>query len=110
MTTVPLAAAVIRALDDSEAELREMPFFVRPLVRRGLASRTGRSFDDWRRALTAPAPDLLDGLARLADHFRTAPERARRGPAGRSTEAMQVIQARADAREGAVRALIASLR
>jgi hypothetical protein len=111
-----LAAAVVRALDDSEAELKDMPFFVRPMVRRGLAQRTGRSFDQWRSALlalttkaAAPAPELAGELAQLADHFRTAPERAKRGPAGSSDEAMRVIAARAAAREAAVRALIDAL-
>jgi len=109
-SVVELAAAVQRALDDSEAELKDMPFFVRPMVRRGLASRTGRSFDEWRAALRSPSAALVGDLEQLADHFRTAPERAKRGPAGRSDEAMAIISARAASREAAVRALIAALR
>jgi hypothetical protein len=105
-----LAAAVRRAIDDAEAELEDMPFFVRPLVRRGFASRTGRSYDEWRAALAAPAPALVDDLAKLADNFATAPERARKGPAGSSADAMKLIAERCAARERAVHALIAALR
>ena len=36
-----LVAAVVRVLDDTEREYAQMPFFVRPMVRRGLEKRTG---------------------------------------------------------------------
>jgi hypothetical protein len=107
-----LIAEVRRALDDAERELADMPFFVRPLIRRGFASRTGRSYDDWRKALdrvTAlgrAARDLVPDLEKLAENFRTAPVRAARGPAGSSPEAMREIEARSAARQGAVRALL----
>lgn len=112
---VALIAAVRAAIDEAERELAEMPFFVRPLVRRGFASRTGRSYDDWRKALdrvTAlgrAARDVAADLDRLADNFRTAPQRATRGPAGSSPDAMRMIEARSHAREQAVRALHAWL-
>ncbi|HTJ46892.1 MAG TPA: hypothetical protein VL463_32535 [Kofleriaceae bacterium] len=106
-----LIAEVEQAIDDAERELAEMPFFVRPLVRRGFASRTGRSYDDWRKALEritalGRAERALAGdLDKLAENFRTAPERAARGPAGSSPTAMRVIEERAAARARAVVAL-----
>ena len=105
-----LVVAVKLAVDDAERELREMPFFVRPMVRHGFASRTGRSYDEWRAALAAPTAALVGDLALLADNFASAPERARRGPAGRSAQAMALIEQRSAARADAVRALIAALR
>jgi hypothetical protein len=111
MSSVAAAVVGVRvAIDDAERELEDMPFFVRPMVKRGLASRTGRSFDEWRAALAAPTAALVPDLEKLADNFATAPERARKGPAGQSAQAMQLIEQRAAARADAVRALIAALR
>ncbi len=113
MTTDHLAslvAAVRVAVEDSERELRDMPFFVRPMVRRGFASRTGKSYDEWKAALASPTAALVPALESLADNFATAPERAKRGPAGSSAQAMKLIEERGAARAEAVRALIAALR
>ena len=99
------------AIDDAERELKDMPFFVRPMVKRGFAQRTGKSYDEWRAALASePGPALVADLEKLADNFATAPERARKGPAGQSAQAMQLIEQRSAARADAVRALIAALR
>ncbi|MCB9562919.1 MAG: hypothetical protein H6709_11520 [Kofleriaceae bacterium] len=127
--TEPSAAALVRAvidaIDAAEAELAAMPFFVRPMVKRGLASRTGRSFADWRRDLAAAAAAIARGgdaaavrraddalvadLERLADNFRGAPERARRGM-GNDPRVAAEVQARADVRDAATRALLSWLR
>lgn len=109
-----LIRALRQAIDDAEAELAAMPFLIRPMVRRGFASRTGKSHDEWRRALDALASRptaaavraLADGLERLAENFRTAPERARRGMGG-DPAALRVVEERARGREAAARALLA---
>jgi hypothetical protein len=49
-------------------------------------------------------------ISRLADNFATEPERARKGPAGSSADAMRLIAERCAERERAVHALIAALR
>ena len=115
-----LARALRQAVDDAEAELARMPFFVRPMVKHGFASRTGRSYGAWRDVLDAVAaagtpaaararqPDLAGDLERLAENFRTAPERARKGM-GADAEAMRAVEERARAREAAARALAAWL-
>jgi len=75
-------AAVRRVLDETEQEYRQMPFFVRPMVRRGFAKRTGHDFASWRALLDeavqgrSPAA-LVPALAALAEHYRGAPARAK---------------------------------
>jgi hypothetical protein len=107
-----LVAAVVAVLDDTEREYAQMPFFVRPMVRRGLAKRTGRDLAEWRAALTGlgarPAPELVAPLADLAEHYRGAPERARRGMGARPDE-LRAIEERSTARAAAVLALRAAL-
>jgi len=115
-----LVRAVRQAVDDAEADLGRMPFFVRPMAKRGFAGRTGRSHADWRALLdevaaagTAAAararhPALAGDLDRLAESFRTAPERARKAMGG-NAEAMRQVEERSAAREAAVRALAAWL-
>lgn len=110
----PLFAAVHRALDDNEAEYAEMPFFVRPIVRRGLVKRTGRDLAGWRATLTAAArgpiaADLVAGLAALAEHYRGAPARAQRGM-GATPAQLAIVVARSQARAAAVTALHDALR
>ena len=48
-----LVAAVRGAIDDAERELSRMPFFVRPMARKGFSSRTGLTYDEWREHLGA---------------------------------------------------------
>ena len=113
MTTDRLAslvAAVRVAIEDSERELREVPFFIRGRVKRGFEERTGRTYDEWKAALVSPSAALIPALEALADHFATTPERAKRGPAGESAQAMKLIEERSASRAEAVRALIAALR
>ena len=107
----PLIAAVVAALDASDAEFAAMPFFVRPMVRAGFERRTGHSFAEWRRLLGRLAAHnddeqraLLPTLAKLEAHFLGAPERARRGMGGGA--GLAAIEARSRARAAAVRALI----
>jgi hypothetical protein len=111
--TSRVAATVVGvrvAIDDAERDLKDMPFFVRPMVKRGFSQRTGRSYDEWRAVLAAPTAALVADLETLAEYFATAPERARKGPAGQSAQIMQLIEQRAASRADAVRALIAALR
>lgn len=119
-----LTRQVSRAIEDSERELGSMPFFVRPMVKRGFAKRTGRDFAGWKQLARALAEDAAAGrtpeqiraqhpglgadLERLAEHFRTAPERAARGMGGNQA-ALDAVRERSGEREAAVRALLAWL-
>ncbi len=99
-----------------------MPFFVRPMVKAGLRKRTGKSIDEWkaiasqlagaadadaRARVVARHPGLVADLERLADHYRTAPERAGRAMKG---AALERVTAQSKEREQTVRDLIADLR
>lgn len=113
MDSTELARAVLRVIEDTEAEYARMPFFVRPMVRRGLAKRTGRDVEGWRRVLADAArgtiaPGLARELAALAAHYDGAPERARRGMGAREDE-LREVERRARERAAAVRALAAAL-
>jgi hypothetical protein len=104
-----LFGAVETALAETEHEYGQMPFFVRPLVKRGFVKRTGRDFAAWR-ALLADARrgqrtrELADALAALAEHYRGAPERARRGM-GATPAQLEIVEQRSRARADAVTAL-----
>lgn len=112
MTAPALVAAVDavrKALDDTEADWGELPFFVRPMVKRGFASRTGHDLAGWRSLLAdaargrAPA-GLAGALELLAEHFRGAGERAKKGMGG-SAEQQAAIEARNAPRVAAALAL-----
>jgi hypothetical protein len=108
-----LIAAVETALAETEAEYAEIPFFVRPMVRRGFEKRTGRDLAAWR-ALLADARrglrtrELADALAALADHYAGAPARAQRGMGGTAAQ-LAVVEQRSRARGEASLALRAAL-
>lgn len=108
-----LIAAVETALAETEREYAQLPFFVRPLVKRGFATRTGRDFAAWR-VLLADARrgdrlrELTDALAALAEHYRGAPERARRGMGATSSQ-LAVVEERSRARADAALALHAAV-
>jgi hypothetical protein len=102
---------VRRALDETEAEYARMPLFVRLLVRRGFVKRTGLDFAAWRALLDRSdtgGSDLAGRLAALAEHYRGAPERARRGM-GAPRDQLTIIEERSRARAAAVDALRAAL-
>ncbi len=99
-----LFAAVRRALDETETEYGQLPLFVRIIVRRGFTKRTGLDFAGWRALLDRPTPALPARLAALADHYRGAPERARRGM-GATAEQMAMIEERSRSRAEAADAL-----
>lgn len=114
---------VEEVLRDTERDFGSMPFFVRPMVRRGFVRRTGGTMDEWRQMLAELArqlelsrregtvraevlaryPALPARLESLAEHYRTAPERAARGMQDQA--ALHVVRERAASREQAVRAL-----
>ncbi|QRO01480.1 hypothetical protein JRI60_21890 [Archangium violaceum] len=120
--SVTLVAAFRNAIEDTERDFASMPFFVRPMVRRGFAGRTGQGLDGWRqlatslltevKAGTEPArvrdryPWLREQLEQLAENYRTAPERASRGMMGALTGTLQAVQESSRRREETVRALI----
>jgi len=114
-----LARQLRQIIDETEADLHRMPFFVRPMARRGFVSRTGWSFDDWRRAaesvvaaepaaVRARHPELRAALDRLADNYRTAPERVAKGMGG-GDAAIAFVRDSARQREAIVRGMIAWL-
>lgn len=116
-TTNPslLAAAVLRAVEDTERDLDRMPFFVRPMVRAGFHRRTGLNLDEWRAVLGGVRvdeardrlrSDVKPALLRLLEHFRTAPERARKGM-GNDPRAIAEVTNRSRLRSEAVEALLA---
>jgi hypothetical protein len=111
----PLIAAVERALTETESEYAQMPFFVRPMVRRGFVKRTSHDFARWRELLAAarrgPAPpSLVTALGALGEHYRGAPERARRGMGGGGTAAqLAAVEERSRVRAEAALALRAAL-
>jgi phosphatidylserine/phosphatidylglycerophosphate/cardiolipin synthase-like enzyme len=94
---------------EAEHEYAQMPFFVRPLVKRGFEKRTGRGFAAWR-ALLADARrgqrtrELADALRALAEHYQGAPARARRGM-GATTAQLAIVEQRSRVRSDAARAL-----
>ncbi|QRK05672.1 hypothetical protein JQX13_36815 [Archangium violaceum] len=121
---VTLVAALRNTLEDTERDFSSMPFFVRPMVRRGFASRTGQGLDEWQRLAmalasevksdTEPArvrerhPRLREQLVQLAENYRTAPERASKGM-GALAGTLQRVQEASRRREEAIRAFIAWL-
>lgn len=103
-----LTADVRKIVDETEAEYAQMPFFIRPMVKRGFAKRTGHDFTEWRKLLAAPDRSLRTALLALAEHYRGAPERARKGM-GATADQMKVIETRSHARAEAVSALANAL-
>ena len=108
-------AAVRAAVDDTDREWGELPFFVRPMVRRGFAQRTGRDVAGWRALLDlaargAAGPGLPAALDLLIEHWRTAPERAKKGMGGSAAQLAQIearVKPRIEAAQ-ALRALVAA--
>ena len=98
MSTSELAApvaAVRAAIDATDRDWGELPFFVRPMVRRGFRQRTGHDVDGWRALLAAaargtPATDLPAALDALVEHWRGAPERARKGMSGSPAQLAEI--------------------
>lgn len=108
-----LVQAVARALDETEHEYAQLPLVVRLIVRRGFVKRTGRDFAAWRALLdgarrAAPPAELAGALDALADHYRGAAARARRGM-GATAAQLEIIEVRSRARAEAAAALRASL-
>ena len=120
-----LSSRLVDAIDATAGDLDRMPFFVRPMVKRGFAKRTGRSLAQWRelatllRHVTLSSPDVGDALLALrghpglladlevlADDYRQAPERARRAMKG---DALARATERSVERERIVRELIDTL-
>ena len=114
-------------LDDTEREYGNMPFFVRPMIRRGFARRTGQSFAAWHQALAAVLRALeamhrgqarhgqleaaagdLD-LEALAEHYRTAPKRAARAMRFGGQHILERVRKSSQEREGTARALQTAL-
>ena len=118
VVAVALARDVARAVAAARAELASMPFFVRPMVKRGFRKRTGRGMEEWERLCqsfanelestgkaAAPRRDLIADLDRLKENFRTAPERAERGMGG-DAKAMAAVRERSAERVSLIDELI----
>lgn len=106
---VELITPVQRALDETEAEYAQMPLVIRLMVRRGFVKRTGRDFATWRTLLAHAArgtidPALPSALGALVEHYRGAPERARRGM-GATKAQLEIVEQRSRTRAEAVAAL-----
>lgn len=104
MADPALFAAVRGALDETETEYGQLPLVVRMFVRRGFAKRTGLDFGGWRALLDRPTADLPARLAALAEHYRGAPARARRGM-GATADQLAIIEERSRTRADAADAL-----
>jgi hypothetical protein len=104
-----------------------MPFFVRPMVKRGYKKRTGRSLEEWKAAATGlvrrlesadetvtqagvvgPDAELTKDLGRLAENFRTAPDRAARGMRA-APATLELLRKSMKRREQSVRDLIEAI-
>lgn len=106
-----LTAQVRKILAETEAEYAQMPFFIRPMIKRGFAKRTGLDFAGWRiRLETVKSPDaaLRKSLLALAEHYRGAPERAKKGM-GATAEQLVEIEVRSRKRAETVTALALAL-
>ncbi len=106
-----LTAEVRKILAETEAEYAQMPFFIRPMIKRGFAKRTGMDLAGWRvRLETVKSPDasLRKALLALAEHYRGAPERARKGM-GATAEQLAEIEVRSRKRAETVTALALAL-
>jgi len=117
-----LARDLGRAVAEARDELGSMPFFVRPMVKRGFRKRTGRTMDEWESICAAVATELerddtsavkrrrlIPELEKLRENFRTAPERAKRGGMGGKIEALAIVEERSAEREKLAIDLIAAL-
>jgi hypothetical protein len=98
-----LVRAVRTAIEETHAEYAQMPFFVRPLVKRGFVKRTGHDMEGWRRLLAQSTPTIAPDLERLAAHYDGAPERAKRGMV--KPDELREVERRSQARAQAARAL-----
>jgi hypothetical protein len=97
-------------IDDTESEYARLPFFVRPLVRRGFVQRTGLDPAGWRKLLAAPPAhgELASSIARLIAHYEGAPARAARGR-GATPDELAEVSRRCAARVATLRRLHAAL-
>lgn len=115
MTTSPDQAALIAAriaavetaLADTEHEYAQLPFFVRPMVKRGFAKRTGHDFAAWRALLSDArrgdrTHELADALAALAEHYRGALDRAKRGMGATAVQLDMIAQRSRERAEAAL--------
>lgn len=106
-----LAADVRTILGETQAEYAQMPFFIRPMIKRGFAKRTGLDFAGWRIRLETVKPGdtaLRKSLLALAEHYRGAPERARKGM-GATADQLAEIEVRSRKRAEMVTALALAL-
>lgn len=121
-----LAEQLLEVLEDTIEDLSLMPFFVRPMVRRGYKKRTGRSLEEWlasaRRLIerlgddavtlagvTAGDAGLTGDLAALEENYRTAPRRAARGMRSTTPATLRVLEQRMERRQTTVAELLEAL-
>ena len=125
MSDSELAQKLCSILEATEADLGRMPFFVRPMAKKGFARRTGLDHAGWLRLartlcsecdagkalpeIGASMPALVGQLESLADNYATAPERAAKGM-GKIPGVLERVTRESKERETAVREILARLR
>lgn len=113
----PLGCALVEMLAETEAELNQLPVFVRPLARQGFKSKAGMSLPEWKRTaeqltgwlvriekgeeaarseLKAQVGSLSERLDKLAVYFREVP--AETGKFTKDQELLRSVQQISDKR------------
>ena len=119
-----LAEQLLEVIEDSIADLDRMPFFVRPMVKRGYKKRTNRSMDQWLQTARGLMARLERGgeeitqagvwgsdtslsldLAALIENYRTTPARAARGMSKVAPATIRMLEQTMERREQTVRDL-----
>ncbi len=110
------AVALSEALAETEAELKQLPMLIRPMLKTTFRSKTGRDVAGWRQALDALVTRLdrgalpegrMDGLDRLRAYWVEAPAQASR--MAKSAEEREAIAARMADRAALVERLMSAL-
>jgi NAD(P)-dependent dehydrogenase (short-subunit alcohol dehydrogenase family) len=72
-------------LQDTEAEINQLPIFARPLARQGFKRKSGRSIPDWQRLIHSietagdlPSEHFSISLQKLASYYREVPKETAR--------------------------------
>ena len=110
-----------QAAQDTQDDFAKMPFFVRPMVRRILLSRTGLNEQDWLALaqelerkldqgesmadITSSTPGLRNQLESLSRYHTESPARAAKSM-GRIPSILEKVKRAAAERESAVQAVL----
>ncbi len=93
-----LLKSLKRILQETEAEFKQLPIFVRPMAKQGFKNKAGASLPDWREWLnrmlageTAHPADLDQRMESLANYYQDVPQETARFT--RDEETLQQIAA-----------------